>query len=274
MNSLGPFPRRSGPHEPLTHVGKQNSALCGGGFLAVLFALLTAAPMDARQQQGSSKDNMASMDMSGDMKDMGPSMAAMAGHMYVTPLRPKQPGDEEKARAVVAEVRASIERYRDYHKALADGYVIGNPNVNEPQFHFTKEANVLEAEHRFDPTKPSSLLYFQAPTQRYKLEGVMFTVPPTASEDELNERIPLSVVRWHKHVNFCAAPANRVKEYLGKHPKFGMFGSIKAADACRAEGGTFYPVIFTWMIHVFPFETDFKDVFSMNDDIPHFGSTQ
>ena len=26
---------------------------------------------------------MAGMDMSGDMKDMGPSMAAMAGHMYI-----------------------------------------------------------------------------------------------------------------------------------------------------------------------------------------------
>jgi hypothetical protein len=65
-----------------------------------------------------------------------------------------------------------------------------------------------------------------------------------------------------------------VKEYLGKHPKFGMFGSINTADACKAEGGTFYPVIFTWMIHVFPFGTDFKDVFSMNDDIPHFGSNQ
>ena len=69
----------------------------------------------------------------------------------------------------------------------------------------------------------------------------MFTVPPTASEDELNARIPLSVVRWHKHTNFCAAPADRVKEYLGKHPKFGMFGSINTADACKAEGGTFYP---------------------------------
>ena len=174
----------------------------------------------------------------------------------------------------MAQVRASIERYRDYKKALEDGYVIANPNVDEPQFHFTKEANVQEAERHFDPTKPSSLLYFQTPTQRYKLEGVMFTVPPTASEDELNERIPLSVVRWHKHVKFCAAPADKVKEYLGKHPKFGMFGSINTADACKAEGGTFYPVIFTWMIHVFPFENDLKDVFSMNDDIPHFGTTQ
>ena len=29
--------------------------------------------------------------------------------------------------------------------------------------------------------------------------------------------------------------------------------------------------MFTWMIHVFPFENDLKDVFSMNDDVPHFG---
>ncbi len=247
--------------------------------LAAGVLTLAAAPAHAQQKQDQSKGDMAGMDMNGksgmsDMGDMGPSMAAMAGHMYVTPLRPRQPGDEEKARAVVTQLRASIERYKDYHKALADGYVIGNPNVDEPQFHFTKEANVKEAEQHFDPTKPSSLLYFQTPTQRYKLEGVMFTVPPNATEDELNDRIPLSIVRWHEHTNFCAAPANRVKEYLGKHPKFGMFGSINTADACKAEGGTFFPVIFTWMIHVFPFEDDLKNVFSMNDDIPHFGTTQ
>jgi hypothetical protein len=242
-------------------------AVCWAWFILHLGAALAGSASSAQQQQDKSMGNMPGMNMN----DMGPSMGAMAGHMYVTPLRPRQPGDEEKARAVVAQVKATIERYKDYRKALADGYVIGNPNVDEPQFHFTKEANVLEAEHHFDPTKPSSLLYFQTPNQRYKLEGVMFTVPPNATEDELNDRIPLSIVRWHKHINFCAAPASKVKEYLGKHPKFGMFGSITTAEACQADGGTFYPVIFTWMIHVFPFEKDLKDVFSMNDDIPHFG---
>ena len=241
-------------------------------FFILTFALgllsLTFCPAVAQQSQ--SMDNMPGMSKN-DMANMGPSMAAMAGHMYVTQFRPRQPGDEERAKAVVAQVRKAIERYKDYKKALADGYVIANPQVNEPQFHFTNEANVLEAEKHFDPARPSSLLYFQTPTQRYKLEGVMFTVPPTASEDELNDRIPLSIVRWHKHINFCAAPASKVKEYLGKHPKFGMFGSINTPDACKAEGGTFFPVIFTWMIDVFPFETDLKDVFSMNDDIPHFG---
>ena len=115
-------------------------------FVVILLGVLVAAPVDAWQQQGASKDNMAGMDMSGDMKNMGPSMTAMAGHMYVTALRPKQPGDEEKVKAVVAQVRASIKRYRDYHKALEDGYVIANPNVDEPQFHFNNQANLREAE--------------------------------------------------------------------------------------------------------------------------------
>ncbi len=205
----------------------------------------------------------------GDMGDMGPSMAAMAGHMYVTPLRPKQPGDEERARAVIAQVKAAMERYKDYKKALADGFVIANPKLEQPQYHFNNEANTREADQHFDPSKPTSLLYLRTPSERYKLEGVMFTARPNATEDELNERIPLSVARWHKHINFCAAPADRVKEYLGAHPKFGMFGSIKTKEACEAAHGTFIPYMFTWMIHVFPYEKDFKDVFSMNDDIPH-----
>ena len=48
-----------------------------------------------------------------------------------------------------------------------------------------------------------------------------------------------------------------------------MFGSIYTREACEAEGGTFYPVIFNWMIHVFPYEDNMKDIFSMNDDVAH-----
>ena len=99
--------------------------------------------------------DMPGMDMSGkgmgdmhDMGDMGPSMAAMAGHMYMTPMRPEQPGDKEKAKAIVAQVKASIERYKDYKKALADGYVIANPKLEQPQYHFNNPANIKAAERR------------------------------------------------------------------------------------------------------------------------------
>jgi hypothetical protein len=248
--------------------------------LVVQSALLSAPPACAGQQSPPPSD-MAGMKMTGasnecddmsamgGMSVMGESMAAMAQHMCITPLLPAQPGDEERARAVVAQVKAAIEKYKDYKKALADGYVIANPKVIQPQAHFTNEAYVHIADTEFDPTKPSSLLYYRTPTQRYKLEGVMFTDHLVASLDELNKRIPLSVARWHKHTNFCGAPADKVKEYFGEHPKFGMFGSIYTKDACDKEGGTFYPVLFSWMIHVFPYEDNLKDVFSMNDDIAH-----
>ena len=50
----------------------------------------------------STRTAMPGMDMTcknsmEDMGDMGPSMAAMVGHMYNTPLRPQQPGDVDKS---------------------------------------------------------------------------------------------------------------------------------------------------------------------------------
>ena len=242
----------------------------------ILFAIGLAAAPDGSCAHGTKKDKMGAMDMSCmadmngvDMSSMGPSMAAMACHMYVTPLRPAQPGDQEKAKAVVEAVRAAIEKYKDYKKAIADGYIQGNPEVKQNQYHFTNEAYARVADQQFDPSRPTSLLYISTETQRFKLEGVMFTTRPNATEDDLNQRIPLSVAHWHKHINFCGAPADKVKEYLGDHPKFGMFGSIHTKAACEAEGGTFMPTVFTWMIHVFPYETDSTQVFSMNDDIAH-----
>jgi hypothetical protein len=250
-----------------------------------LGTVLLAALSGHAWQQGQSMSGMSGMsgaktdpsghvcdDMGssmGSMNVMGASMGAMTDHMCITPTRPKQPGDEKRAKELVAQVRAAIDKYQDYKKAIADGYIQANPEVVQPQYHFINTANTRLADTQFDPTKPSALLYYQTPTQHFKLEGVMFTDSTSASEDELNQRVPLSVARWHEHTNFCAAPANKVKEYHGAHPKFGMFGSIHTAEACKAEGGIFMPVIFSWMIHVFPYEGSLKDQFSMNDDAAH-----
>jgi len=240
--------------------------------LTLISAAALLTPPTARTGQKSQQQpSMPGMDMHDgeDMNSMGPSMAAMAGHMYMTPLRAKQPGDKEKAEAVVAAARAAIERYKDYRKALQDGYVIANPQLKQPQYHFMNKANTREADLHFDPAKPTALLYRRTPMMEYKLEGVMYTTNPDATEDELNQRIPLSIARWHRHVNFCAAPEDRAKDYQSAHPKFGMFGSINTEEACKAERGIFHPYFFTWMLHIFPYEPDFRDVFSMNDDVPH-----
>jgi hypothetical protein len=252
--------------------------LYGTVALALTFGplLLTALLGHAQQQNrqngsmpGMAMSGMGDMSSMGDMGDMGPSMAAMVGHIYMTPLRPKQPGDDEKAKAVVANVKAAIERYKDYRKALVDGYVIAKPELKQPQYHFINQANTREADIHFDASKPTALLYRRTPMQQYKLEGVMYTASPDATEDELNQRIPLSIARWHRHLNLCVAPEDRAKDYQAAHPKFGMFGSINTKEACEAERGTFLPHVFTWMLHVFPYEDNFKEVFSMNDDVAH-----
>jgi hypothetical protein len=118
---------------------KQNSSSAlpfKGAVLTFLFATAFLAVSPAHTGQQDKRAGMPGMDMHDheDMSSMGPSMIAMAGHVYMTPLRPKQPGDLEKAKAIVAEMTAAIERYKDYRKALLDGYDIANPKLKQPPF--------------------------------------------------------------------------------------------------------------------------------------------
>jgi hypothetical protein len=214
------------------------------GSLAVGLAGLTAAAFDSGQQ----------------------GMAHMAGHMYMTVLRPAKPGDQQKADAIVAAAKTAMAPYQDYHKALADGYEIFLPNVPQPQYHFTKYEYGLEARLQFDPGRPTSLLYKKTPDGGYTLVGVMYTDRVDATEDELNDRIPLSIAHWHQHVNFCKAPAGEKAAYFGPDAKFGLLGSITTKEACEAAGGVFHPHIFGWMVHVYPNEADAKKIWAIDDD--------
>jgi hypothetical protein len=194
------------------------------------------------------------------------NMAQMAGHMHMTVPRAPQPGDQQKADALVAAAKAAMAPYQDYHKALADGYEIFLPDVPQAQYHFTKYEYAFEARLRFDPNKPTSLLYKKTADGGYKLVGAMYTDRVDATEDELNDRIPLSVARWHQHVNFCKAPAGQKAAYFGPDAKFGLLGSITTQEACEAAGGVFHAHIFGWMVHVYPYETDAKKIWSTDDD--------
>ena len=190
----------------------------------------------------------------------------MMAHMSMTSLRPPQPGDQQKADAIVAAAKEAMAPYQDYRRALADGFVIFLPNIPQPLYHFTKYEYGLEARSRFDPLKPTSLLYKKTADGGYKLVGVMYTDRVDAPEDELNQRIPLSVARWHQHVNFCKAPPGKKLEYFGPHAKFGLLGSIDTRQVCEAEGGQFLPHVLGWMVHVYPYETDPKKIWSTDDD--------
>jgi hypothetical protein len=175
----------------------------------------------------------------------------MAAHMHMSELRKAQPGDSAKAQQVVDEARTALEKYRDYKVALDEGYRIFLPNVPQKMYHFTNYKYAFEAAFAFHPEHPTSLLY-EKHGDDYKLAGVMYTAPKRYNESDLDRRIPLSIAQWHEHVNLCMPPADHKQEALG--PKFGLHGSITTKDECDANGGTFHPLVFNWMVHLYPME--------------------
>jgi hypothetical protein len=211
------------------------------------------ADKDAEKDSDAGSHAMHSME---EHMDMGP-------HMKMTTLRPAKAGDAIRAQQVVEITRKISEKYVDYHAALADGYKIFHPEIPQKMYHFTNGGYAMEAAFRFNPEHPTSLLY-EKRGDDYELIGAMYTAPKRFSEDQLNERIPLSIAQWHEHVNFCAPPADRRKEMLGPHPQFGLRGSITTQEACDAAGGTFHPVIFNWMVHVYPFEKEQANIWSVD----------
>ncbi len=218
--------------------------------------------------------NMKDMPMGGDKdpdKDSDASAHAMHSmeghmdmgpHMKMTALHPPKPGDAERAKEVAESARKASEKYIDYRTALAEGYQIFHPEIPQKMYHFTNYRYAIEAFMHFNPEHPTSLLY-EKHGDDYKLIGVMYTAPKRLGEEELDQRIPLSVAQWHEHVNFCAPPPDRRQEMRAPHPQFGLKGSITTQEACDAAGGTFHPVIFNWMVHVYPFEKDQASIWSV-----------
>ena len=201
---------------------------------------------------------------------------AMAGHMDMTALRPLQPGDKQRAAAIVAAARKAAEPYMDYRKALADGYTIFLPEVKQNVYHFTNSARSYRNTMDFDPSRPTSLLYEKTAATAggksgYKLVGVMYTAPYEVSEEELNRRVPLSIARWHLHTNLCLPPNadGDDEDIVGTNPKFGLLGSITTGSACRAAGGKFMHHVFGWMVHVYPFEKDPAKIWASGMDDEH-----
>ena len=238
---------------------------------AVLILLACAAAQDQKTPADADTHDMSAMH---DMPGMGNDGSAhamhsmeghhmdMGPHMKMTTLRDPQPGDEEKAAQIVEAARKAADKYKDYRAALADGYKIFLPNLPQKQYHFTNYWFGFEAGMHFNPEHPTSLLY-EKNGDDYKLIVVMYTARKTATEDELNARIPLSVAQWHAHVNMCVAPDDQKKDMWGPHPKFGLAGSITTKEDCTAAGGKFMPQIFGWMVHVYPFEQKPEDIWSV-----------
>lgn len=242
-------------------------------FAAAAMLLILRVPALAQKSQSSQQDqqnqgSMPGMDMgqvhhgSGADPDAAQSANdAMSGHdmdmdahMFMTALRPENPDDDKRAAALVVTLREAIAKYKDYKVALADGFEIFHPEVPQDHYHFTNYRYAYEAIFAFNPSHPTSLLYKKI-AGAYELEGAMYTAPKRATEDDLNARVPLSVARWHKHVNICLPPKGAQLQEVNLK-EFGFRGSIATEDACQQAGGRWHSQIFNWMVHVYPYETD------------------
>jgi hypothetical protein len=243
-------------------------------FICLAAALCFAqqnSPQDMKGMNtpGHDMSQMATHDSGADSDASMPAMNSMEGHhmdmgphMKMTALRPVQPGDAERAQKVAEVARGVMEKYRDYHIALSDNFVIFHPEVPQKQYHFTNYRYAFEAASVFNAEHPTSLLY-EKNGDGYRLVGVMYTAPKRFTEDDLNQRIPLSIAQWHEHVNFCRAPEGRRLEALAPNPKFGLRGSITTKEECDAAGGEFHPIIFNWMVHLYPLEKTPEQMWSV-----------
>ena len=248
------------------------------GALFIVTVLLAAIPAHNPQQQATAETSapppdldhgaMPGMDMSDEkaneiaaVHEMTPGHhGAHSSHVTMTAMRAQTPEDVQRANEIVAQLRSGIEKYKDYHVALHDGYKIFLPKVPQPEYHFTNYWNGFLESFSFDPARPTSLLYRKTSTG-YELVGAMYTMPKRATEGQLNARVPLSVTTWHLHTNLCMP--SKAQLHNADWHKFGLKGSIATQDACDAAGGRFRPSIFGWMVHVYPYEDSLKRIFAM-----------
>jgi hypothetical protein len=242
-----------GHHAPAAHVQEEQQS----------------SSSQAQESQAMDHSKMPGMDID-DAKaneahavhDMTPGhMDAHSMHMHTTSMRPQTPEDTARAKEIVTLLRAGIEKYRDYHVALNDGYKIFLPNLPQPEYHFTNYMNGFLEAFTFDPARPSSLLYKKT-SDGYELVGAMYTMPKRATEEQLNARVPLSVATWHLHTNLCMPQKGQFRN--ADWTKFGLKGSIATQEACDEANGRFQPVIFGWMVHVYPYGDSLDKIFAMH----------
>src|SRR5271170_823666 len=261
----------------LLHLAAKTGMLVGAIFVVTVLLVATpghhapAAQSPAAQESAPPQQSkpMPGMDM-GDEKasekaavqDMTPGHNdAHSHHMYMTAMRTQTPEDVQRANEIVSQLRAGIEKYKDYRVALDDGFKIFLPKIPQPEYHFTSYRNGFLESLTFDPARPTSLLYKKTATG-YELVGAMYTMPKRATEDELNARVPLSVAMWHLHTNLCIPKLGQLRS--ADWTKFGLQGSIATEEACTEAGGRFHPVIFGWMVHVYPYEDSLDKIFAMH----------
>ena len=188
--------------------------------------------------------------------DMGP-------HMKMTALRPPKPGDAARAQQVAEDARKASEKYTDYHAALADGFKIFHPEDSAEDV----SLHQLRIRH-------GSGLQFQSRASH------VAALRKARRRLQADRRDVHRAQALHRRSTRRAHPAQRgavaraceflrpsgwtsAKKCWRRIRSSACEGSITTQEACDAAGGTFHPVIFNWMVHVYPFEKDQASIWSV-----------
>jgi hypothetical protein len=225
----------------------------GAGSPAAHAALTTQATTIDQRGDAATQDAAIDAMSSEHVSDQMAGHAAMSAHMAWSDSRPATDADRERAAEIVKTLQTALVKYKDYRVAEADGFKPFHPELPQNIYHFTRWQNGLKAAITFDPVEPTSLLYKKTSDGGYELVGAMFTAPRGTSEAKLDQRVPLSVARWHRHVDLCFPPKGQGA--TADWTKFGFAGSISTKAECDTAGGRFYPQVFGWMVHVYPWAT-------------------
>ena len=245
--------------------GFRESMRCFGFFLSwvLAFSVSLLTPMDGARSvqagesaQGESPGQSTGMDRhdhaEGTVDMMVPHQKHLGPHMKWTRLRSANVDDAGGADQIVQTLRQALAKYKDYRVALTDEYAPLHPERKPKHYHFANKQRRFLAKVRFDPAEPTALLYRKT-GDAYELEGAMYTASKGMGEDQLNERVPLSVAQWHAHVNICFQPDGSRRRMTRK--QLGFKGRIATESECQQAGGRFVPQAGGWMIHVYPSES-------------------
>jgi len=194
---------------------------------------------------------------------------SMGPHMLMTRKTAPQADDHNYANILADQLKQAIEPYKDVKKAEADGYrsFPPEPSPELKEIHYVHRKFSAGEADKINPQKPGSLLYQRNEDGGLTLVGAMFTAPPSASLDELDRRVPLSVTRWHLHTDICVPIPLWDEEEWGRtlrsgEPVFGPESPVASQRSCDAVGGRFAPVIFGWMAHAYVYENSPSAVWS------------
>ena len=232
--------------------------------IAIAISIIIIHGQPSAVQAQNSPPGTVVIDGNGSMTPQG----ANDPHLRLSPVGSPTPEDLDKAQRLAEKLEQAISKYAEVQDAVDAGYLEfpPNPDENLKIIHYVNPWLSYLESFRIEPEQPGALLYQKQSDGQLRLLGAMYTAPAEASMEELDNRVPLSVTRWHLHTNMCLPEPiwdeQQWQRQENGRPVFGPESPIATQAQCQQVNGKFEPTVFGWMVHVYAFAPNREDVFN------------